>query len=169
MQVSSPDTVEGPSQLWADIGCKIHWLCQFRQHISDTGSPEQTKTGFFLCLLALGVGEEGDSEDRKRFSVFVKGAFRLISCIFKNTYIIHIHKDDVNMYMIRLKKTQCSFNRALCSAPATGISDCKCNSHVWMKHLHKPALGSPWWRLQPFFSQWVQAHAGKSFFSYPTK
>lgn len=169
MQVFSLEAV-ALSWLQVGMGGTMHWLCKLRQQISDAGSSKQTKLGFsFACLLVLGAGGKGDSEDRKCFSAFVKGPFRLVSCLFKNTVIIHVHEGDINTYVIQLKKTQGSLNRALCSATDTDILDCKCNSSVWIKHLYKASTSSTMVKAGAFLQPTRASTAVKSFLSYPSK
>lgn len=62
----------------------------------------------------------------------MKSLPRLISHIFKNTFTIHVHKDDVDTTEENPEK----FSRALCSATDTGILDGKCNSSVSIKHIN---------------------------------
>lgn len=77
------------------------------------------------------MGKE-DIDDRERFSAFIKSPFRIISYIFKNTFTIRVHKDDLDT----TEENPERFNRALCSATDTGILDSKYHSSVWIKHFN---------------------------------
>lgn len=120
MQVFRLEAVAGLSQLRAGTGGTVHWLCKFQQQMSDTGSSRHTKPGSLLACLFWWVGR-GDLDDRKRFSAFVKSPFRIIPYIFKDTFTIHVHRDDVDT----TEENPERFNRALCSATDTGILDSK--------------------------------------------